>query len=94
MDRLGDKDRLTGFVYAILVGAAILAGAEFMEIVPTFILGGLLIYVGLEFLVESEGRTASVRLCGRSYHSRCHHILRYLAGSDLWPLCSDYPVCG
>jgi len=52
VDRLGGKDRLTGFVYAILVGAAILAGAEFMEIVPTFILGGLLIYVGLEFLVD------------------------------------------
>ena len=52
VDRLGGKDRLTGFVYAALVAAAILAGAEFMEIVPTFILGGLLIYVGLEFLID------------------------------------------
>jgi SulP family sulfate permease len=52
VDRLGGKDRLTGFIYAILVGAAILTGVEFMGIVPTFILGGLLIYVGLEFLVE------------------------------------------
>jgi sulfate permease, SulP family len=52
VDRLGGKDRLTGFVYAALVGAAILAGAEFMELVPTFILGGLLIYVGLEFLID------------------------------------------
>ena len=52
VDRLGGKDRLTGFVYAGIVGAAILAGAEFMELVPTFILGGLLIYVGLEFLID------------------------------------------
>lgn len=52
VDRLGGRDRLTGFVYAVLVGAAILAGAEFMEIVPTFILGGLLIYVGMEFLID------------------------------------------
>jgi len=34
------------------VAAAILAGAGFMEIVPTFILGGLLIYVGLKFLID------------------------------------------
>lgn len=52
VDRLGGKDRLTGFVYAVLVAVAILAGAEFMELVPTFILGGLLIYVGLEFLID------------------------------------------
>lgn len=52
VDRLGGKDRLTGFVYAALVGAAILAGAEFMEFVPTFILGGLLVYVGMEFLID------------------------------------------
>jgi len=52
VDRLGGKDRLTGFVYVALVGAAILAGAEFMEFVPTFILGGLLVYVGLEFLID------------------------------------------
>ncbi|MDP6652681.1 MAG: cyclic nucleotide-binding domain-containing protein, partial [Gammaproteobacteria bacterium] len=52
VERLGDKDRLTGFVYAALVAAAILAGAEFMEFVPTFILGGLLIYVGMEFLID------------------------------------------
>jgi SulP family sulfate permease len=52
VDRLGGKDRLTGFVYAALVAIAILVGAEFMELVPTFILGGLLIYVGLEFLID------------------------------------------
>jgi sulfate permease, SulP family len=50
--RLGGKDKLTGFVYAGLVGLAIFAGTDFMELVPTFILGGLLIYVGLEFLID------------------------------------------
>ena len=50
--RLGGEDRLTGFVYAALVGLAIFAGTDFMGLVPTFILGGLLIYVGLEFLIE------------------------------------------
>ena len=52
VDRLGGKDRLMGIVNAILVAAAILAGTEFMELVPTFLLGGLLIYVGLEFLID------------------------------------------
>lgn len=52
VDTLGGKDRLTGFVYSALVAVAILAGAEFMAVVPTFLLGGLLIYVGLEFLID------------------------------------------
>jgi len=52
VERLGGKDRLTGFVYAILVALSILAGADFMQFVPTFLLGGLLIYVGLEFLID------------------------------------------
>lgn len=52
VDRLGGKDRLTGFVYAAVVLISILAGASFMELVPTFLLGGLLIYVGLEFLID------------------------------------------
>jgi SulP family sulfate permease len=52
VESVGGKDRLTGFVYSALVLAAILAGAEFMEFVPTFLLGGLLIYVGLEFLID------------------------------------------
>ncbi len=52
VESVGGKDRLTGFVYSALVLAAILAGAEFIEFVPTFLLGGLLIYVGLEFLID------------------------------------------
>lgn len=50
--RLGGKDRLMGIVNSLLVAAAILAGTEFMELVPTFLLGGLLIYVGMEFLID------------------------------------------
>ena len=52
VETLGGKGRLTGFIYSTLVVAAILAGAEFMKIVPTFLLGVLLIYVGLEFLID------------------------------------------
>jgi len=52
VDRLGGKDRLMGIVNSLLVAAAILAGTEFMELVPTFLLGGLLIYVGMEFLID------------------------------------------
>lgn len=52
VNRLGGKDRLAGIVNAILVAVAILSGTEFMEMVPTFLLGGLLIYVGLEFLID------------------------------------------
>ena len=52
VETLGGRSRLTGFIYSTLVVAAILAGAEFMKIVPTFLLGGLLIYVGLEFLID------------------------------------------
>jgi SulP family sulfate permease len=52
VETLGGRGRLTGFIYSTLMVAAILAGAEFMKIVPTFLLGGLLIYVGLEFLID------------------------------------------
>ena len=52
VDRLGGKYRLMGIVNSLLVAAAILAGTEFMELVPAFLLGGLLIYVGLGFLID------------------------------------------
>jgi SulP family sulfate permease len=52
VDRLGGKDRLMGIVNSLLVAAVILAGTEFTELEPTFLLGGLLIYVGLEFLID------------------------------------------
>lgn len=50
--KLGGEDRLMGFVYAGAVLLTILAGTDFIGKVPTFILGGLLIYVGLDFLID------------------------------------------
>lgn len=50
--KLGGKDRFMGFVYAGAVLLTILAGTGFIGKIPTFILGGLLIYVGLDFLVD------------------------------------------
>jgi len=41
-----------GFVYAGVVVLTILAGTDFIGKVPTFILGGLLVYVGLDFLID------------------------------------------
>lgn len=52
VNRLGGNHRLAGYVYAGLVALAIVAGTRFLELVPTFVLGGLLIYVGLEFLIN------------------------------------------
>lgn len=50
--KLGGRSRLMGFVYAGAVLLTIIAGTGFIGKVPTFILGGLLIYVGLDFLVD------------------------------------------
>lgn len=50
--KLGGDRRLMGFTYAGVVSLAIVAGTGFIGSIPTFILGGLLIYVGLDFLVE------------------------------------------
>lgn len=50
--KLGGRDRLMGFVYAAAVAAAIVAGTGFISTIPTFILGGLLVYVGIDFLVD------------------------------------------
>lgn len=50
--KLGSDSRLMGFVYVGMVTLALLAGAEFVGVVPTFILGALLIYLGLDFLID------------------------------------------
>ena len=50
--KLGGDSRLMGFVYAGVVVLTILAGTDFIGKVPTFILGGLLVYVGLDFLID------------------------------------------
>lgn len=50
--KLGGNTRLMGFVYAGVVILALLAGTGFIGKVPTFILGGLLLYVGFDFLSD------------------------------------------
>lgn len=55
--KLGGDRRLTGFVYAGVVVLAIAAGTGFIGTIPTFILGGLLIYVGIDFMVDWAWKT-------------------------------------
>jgi SulP family sulfate permease len=50
--KLGGNSRLMGFVYAGVIILALLAGTDFIDKVPTFILGGLLLYVGFDFLID------------------------------------------
>lgn len=50
--KLGGDRRLMGLVYAGAVSAAILAGTGFIGAIPTFVLGGLLLYVGIDFLFD------------------------------------------
>ncbi len=55
--KLGGDRRLMGFVYAGVVVLAIAAGTGFIGTIPTFILGGLLIYVGIDFLMDWAWKT-------------------------------------
>jgi len=50
--KLGGTQRLTGIVYAAVIILAITAGMGFVATIPTFILGGLLLYIGIDFLVS------------------------------------------
>lgn len=50
--KLGGTQRLTGIVYAAVILLAIMAGMGFVQAIPTFILGGLLLYIGIDFLVS------------------------------------------
>ena len=49
---LGGAGRLTGLVHAALCAAVLLGGSAFLGYVPKFVLGGLLLYMGIGFLVE------------------------------------------
>jgi len=55
--KLGGEKRLMGFIYAGAVILAIVAGTGFIGTIPTFVLGGLLIYVGIDFLVDWVWKT-------------------------------------
>jgi SulP family sulfate permease len=50
--KLGGDNKIMGIVYALAIFITILAGTGFIGKVPTYILGGLLIYVGIDFLTD------------------------------------------
>ena len=49
---IGSRSRLPSLIVAIFCGIALLVGAQILSIFPKVILGGLLLNLGLEFLVE------------------------------------------
>ncbi len=55
--KLGGDRFLMVMVYGLIVGGAILAGPAPITVIPTWILGGLLIYLGADFLVSWVWRT-------------------------------------
>lgn len=50
--RLGVSSRLTGLVTAAVCGLALVAGASVLSLFPRFVVGGLLMFLGLSFLIE------------------------------------------
>jgi SulP family sulfate permease len=50
--RLGARSRITGIAAAVLVAFTLLFGADLLEYVPRPVLGALLVYLGIAFLVE------------------------------------------
>jgi SulP family sulfate permease len=50
--RLGARSRMTGITAALLIGFTLLFGASLLEYFPRPVLGGLLAYFGISFLVE------------------------------------------
>jgi len=50
--RLGSNSRATGLVFSFVCAVTILAGAPLLALLPKFMIGGLLFYLGIAFLVE------------------------------------------
>lgn len=50
--RMGLTDRRTAYFAALVTGAGLLFGASLLSLIPKFIAGGLIFFVGLSFLVE------------------------------------------
>ncbi len=50
--KLSNSSRLTGVVTAIICGVTVFFGAVILSYIPKFVLGGILIFLGLSFLVE------------------------------------------
>ena len=52
MHRLGTGHRLSGFVAGLVVGLPLIVGANALSLIPKFVVGGLLCFLGLSFLSE------------------------------------------
>lgn len=50
--RMGISNRLVSFFAAAVTGLALLSGASILSLIPRFMVGGLIFFVGLSFLVE------------------------------------------
>ena len=50
--RLGITSRLVALFAALVSGLALLFGASLLSLIPKFVVGGLIVFVGLSFLVE------------------------------------------
>ncbi len=50
--RLRVSSRLTGLLTAAVCGLALVAGASILSLFPRFVVGGLLLFLGLSFLIE------------------------------------------
>jgi sulfate permease, SulP family len=50
--RAGAVSRMSGLICALLCAAALLLGASYLSYVPRFVLGALLLYLGLSLVVE------------------------------------------
>ena len=50
--RLGMASRLVALFATLVVGLALLSGASVLSLIPKFVAGGLIFFVGLSFLVE------------------------------------------
>ena len=50
--RLGARSRLVNLISALLCGAALFFGASLISFFPKVVLGGMLLYLGLSFMVE------------------------------------------
>lgn len=51
-EQMGVNARLAGFVAALLPLSAVIFGAAMIELIPRLIVGGVLVFVGLAFIVE------------------------------------------
>ncbi len=50
--RMGVRSRLVGLIVALLCAAILLAGAAVLSFIPKLIVGGILMFLGIAFLVE------------------------------------------